>query len=256
MVCGLPLSECLNHRRLLPLAYHGGYPVCCQGGRPDIPYAQHLTGLPEVPPQWGVQVTAFVTPFGLFEFTWTSTERWRALQQGCSWCRGAGWPGVQVLHGWYIGQLQDLQRTPAATQTDLPVLQRSWPADQAEENEALQAVCGFFESESLGGRDATYGGGNQEDHGVALPGEAQGHGSVPWVCAVLCTIPANLLRALSAPEQDQVKEEAGLDRGDGGELHQDQGGIPGSVWTSGVGQGNHDIPWCCRWTSPKHTMES
>ena len=51
MVCGLPLSECLNHRRLLPLAYHGGYPVCCQGGRPDIPYAQHLTGLPEVPPQ-------------------------------------------------------------------------------------------------------------------------------------------------------------------------------------------------------------
>ena len=32
----------------------------------------------------------------------------------------------------------------------------------------------FFESESLGGRAATYGGGNQEDHEVALPGEAQG----------------------------------------------------------------------------------
>ena len=41
------------------------------------------------------------------------------------------------------------------------------------------------------------------------------------------------------------KKKRGLDGGDGGELYQDQGGIPGSFWktTSGAGQGDNDLPW-------------
>ena len=259
MVCGLPLSECLNHRRLLPLAYHGGYPVCCQGGRPDIPYAQHLTGLPEVPPQWGVHgghsLCDSIWPFWIYlNVYWTLARATTGLlmmqRSRLAWGASSTW----MIH-WAAPRPSKNTCSYSDGSSSPTEIMACWSSWRKRSSSGSLWIFWVW----ISWRKGCYL--RRREPRRSWSGFAWG-GPRTWQRSLgLCSIMHNSCQPSQSSEfpwtrSSQRRSWSGQRRwrrASSRSRRHSRKCLDIWCWTR---KPWHTLAWCCRWTSPKHTMES